>query len=210
MAESGLLITWRGPKEVAGTAIRELQGRIAERPPDGIVEVVPGLESLLVCYDPLHASAEQFGVEIERRLPDALQGDRALGEIIEIEVAYGGADGPDLAYVARACGLAEAEVIVLHTARPMPVLMIGFMPGFPYIGALPPELRLPRRAEPRTSVPAGSVAIANDQTGIYPSRSPGGWHIIGHTSADLFDPHREAPALLRAGDQVRFVARRRE
>jgi KipI family sensor histidine kinase inhibitor len=102
--------------------------------------------------------------------------------------------------------MSEQEVVALHTASAMPVLLIGFMPGFPYIGGLPSRLHLPRRSEPRTSVAAGSVAIANDQTGIYPHRSPGGWHIIGRTSARLFDPRREPPALLHVGDHVRFVA----
>jgi inhibitor of KinA len=129
-----------------------------------------------------------------------------LRRLVEIPVRYGGADGPDLGYIAETAGLSEADVVALHTAGPMPVLMIGFMPGFPYIGGLPPRLRVPRRAEPRTAVPVGSVALANDQTGIYPSRAPGGWHLIGRTEAALFDPLCVPPALLAPGDLVRFVA----
>jgi KipI family sensor histidine kinase inhibitor len=126
--------------------------------------------------------------------------------IVTIEVVYGGEDGVDLPHVARSCGLTPDEVVALHTAGPMPVRMIGFMPGFPYVGGLPPALWLPRRIEPRVAVPAGSVALANDQTGIYPARSPGGWHIIGRTDARLFDPWSDPPSLLKPGDLVQFVA----
>ncbi len=206
LGDSGLIITWRGAREVAGAAIRELAGLIATRRPAGLVELVPGIETLLVCYDPLRVEPDELQREIERDLPRTLHAEPPKGATVEIPVCYGGADGPDLPYVAQACSLSEADVIALHTSQPMPVLMIGFLPGFPYIGQLPPALHLPRRAEPRTAVAAGSVAIANDQTGIYPDQSPGGWHVIGRTDLRLFDPLRDPPALLRAGDYVRFVA----
>ena len=206
LGDAGLLVTWRGRRSIAPAAVRQLRDVLASRPPVGLVEFVPGIESLLVCYDPLVVTPVELRRAIAPVLPRTIQAETANGSVVKIPVTYGGTDGPDLPYVAQICGLPEAEVIALHTARPMPVLMIGFMPGFPYIGALPQQLRLPRRAEPRTAVMAGSVAIANDQTGIYPSRSPGGWHVIGRTDVDLFDPLRDPPALLRAGDYVQFVA----
>ena len=126
--------------------------------------------------------------------------------MITISVEYGGIAGPDLDAVAEATGLRPYEVIGLHTSTTFPVEMIGFMPGFPYIGGLPAVLHLPRRSVPRVVVPAGSVAIANGRTGIYPTAAPGGWHLIGRTSTQLFDPQREPPALLAPGDYVQFIA----
>ena len=209
VADRGLLLSWRGLGEQALSSIRALYVGLRRRSIGGVVDLVPGIDTLLICYDPLAAS---YGELLE--LVDAVLGDNVETSGIEhsvhrISVDYGGDAGPDLSFVASAAGLREDEVIALHTARAMPVLMIGFMPGFPYIGELPPELRLPRRAEPRVAVVAGSVAIANDQTGIYPSRSPGGWHVIGRTEALLFEPGRDPPALLRAGDWVQFEARAR-
>ncbi len=210
MGDAGLLLTWRGPRSDASAALGQAYQELSQHNMPGIVGLVPGIVSLLVCYDPLQTTPDELRPLIERELSSSAVLERKPGRIVDIEVAYGAGEGPDLAAVASACALSVAEVVALHTARPMPVLMIGFMPGFPYIGELPPELRLPRRMEPRIAVPAGSVAIANDQTGIYPSRSPGGWHLIGQTTARLFDPLREPPALLRPGDWVRFVPRRQE
>jgi KipI family sensor histidine kinase inhibitor len=131
----------------------------------------------------------------------------AGGPAHTIGVRYGGTDGPDLAEVAARLGLTEPEVVDRHTAAVYTVFMLGFTPGFPYLGPLPDALVLPRRATPRTSVPAGSVAIAGRQTGIYPAPTPGGWHLIGRTDETLWDPARDHPALLEPGDTVRFVAR---
>ena len=119
---------------------------------------------------------------------------------------YGGEDGPDLDEVAVRLGLAPREVVAIHCEAIHRVLMIGFAPGYPYLGGLPPQLHLPRRATPRKAVPAGSVAIAAGMTGIYPARLPGGWHLIGRTEQRLFDPQAERPCLLEPGDDVRFVA----
>ena len=206
IGDRGLLLIWRGDASAAGASVRaaaRLLGRLA---PPGQIELVPGIDSLLVCYDPLLIAPGELRRHVAPVLARGGDPQSEVGRLVEIPVSYGGTAGPDLGYVAHACGLSEAAAIALHTARAMPVLMLGFMPGFPYIGELPAELRLPRRAEPRVAVPAGAVALANDQTGIYPSRSPGGWHIIGRTEARLFDPARDPPALLRAGDRVRFVA----
>ena len=206
MADTGLLLQWRGSEEEARAAVQRQAALIAGHNLRGVIDVVLGLDSVLVCYDPLVMTAPELSQALDQAQHDGAFEQRTRSVAHEIPVVYGGSDGPDLGDIAYAAGLSEAEVVALHTSRPMPVLMIGFMPGYPYIGELPEPLRLPRRAEPRVAVPAGSVAIANDQTGIYPSRSPGGWHIIGRTEVRLFDPLREPPALLQAGDDVRFVA----
>ncbi len=206
MGDSALLLHWRGPHSLAGAAIRHLSKRLVHCAPRGVVEVVPGVDSALICYDPLETSTAEVGRVLQKSFPRFVRPPSTAGVVHRIAVAYGGAAGPDLGDIARVAGLSEEAVVTLHTARPMPVLMIGFMPGYPYIGELPDLLRVPRRSRPRLAVPAGSVAIANDQTGIYPIRSPGGWHVIGRTEVTLFDPCQEPPALLRAGDYVRFVA----
>ncbi len=129
----------------------------------------------------------------------------APGPLFEIPVRYGGLDGPDLAEVAERTGRSEAEVVALHAGPEYRVYLVGFVPGFPYLGVLPDELALPRRATPRVQVPAGSVAIAGRQTGIYPSPTPGGWHLIGRTDAPIWDARRDPPALLAPGARVLFV-----
>jgi KipI family sensor histidine kinase inhibitor len=128
------------------------------------------------------------------------------GRVIEIPTRYGGEYGPDLEFVAKHNGLTPDEVVRIHTSQSLRVFMLGFSPGFPYIGPLAPEIAAPRLATPRTLVPAGSVGIAGRQTGIYPSESPGGWRLIGRTDLKLFAPAKDPPALLRPGDYVRFRA----
>jgi KipI family sensor histidine kinase inhibitor len=123
---------------------------------------------------------------------------------VVLDVVY---DGPDLDEVAALAGLSVDEVVARHTAPPYEVAFLGFTPGFPYLLGLDPALAVPRLAVPRTSVPAGSVGIGGDQTGVYPSATPGGWRLIGHTDAALFDVSRDEPALVRSGDVVRFRAR---
>src|SRR5690606_28650988 len=140
-------------------------------------------------------------------LADALSGGKPAEDArqVDIPVCYGGEHGPDLEDVARHCGLSPQEVIRLHSGTPAYVFMLGFAPGAPYIGIHDPKLAIGRRDTPRTVGPAGSVAIANLQTVIYPNASPGGWNLIGSTPAVLFDPAREPVTLLAPGDTVRFV-----
>jgi inhibitor of KinA len=176
----------------------------------GVVETVPTFRSLLVHYDPLVVRARELEA---RLLPliDGLEADAMGGQCWYFPTCYEGDDlAPDLADVARATGLSAAEVVALHTNVEHLVYVIGFLPGLPYLGDLPAALELPRRTSPRIKVPAGSVAIATNQTCIYPLESPGGWHIIGRTAVPLFDPRRESPVLLSPGDTVRFVAVGRE
>lgn len=169
----------------------------------GVTEVVAAGASVAVYCDPLAPDAariEQHLRVIAAHVDEVPPLDD--GQLHEIAVRY---DGADLDDVAARTGLTRAEVIARHSEREYAVLAIGFAPGFAYLGELDPALVLPRRDSPRARVPAGAVAIAGAQTGIYPRVSPGGWHLLGTTDAVLFDAARESPALFRAGDRVRFV-----
>lgn len=171
---------------------------------EGIIETIPTYCSLLVIYDPLTLSLDQLKKRVQK-IEDGLQ-EIPLPEpkLTRIPAVYGGTYGPDLDFVAEYHKIDPEEVIRLHTSKPYFIYMIGFMPGYPYMGELPDELVTPRLKTPRLSVPKGSVAIAQKQTGIYSMESPGGWQIIGRTPLELFDPNREPPALLQMGDLVRF------
>ena len=171
----------------------------------GVLDIAPTFNTVAVVFDPLRADASDLSGAIQARLRSLEGAVPTTGAIVEIPVAYGGDDGPDLAAVAAHARLDPEEVVRLHTTADHVVGMIGFAPGFPYLLGLPAALAIPRRATPRTRVPAGSVAIAERQTGIYPRTSPGGWHVIGRTTRVMFDARRDPPALLRAGDIVRFV-----
>ena len=163
----------------------------------------PAYASILVDFDPLAISHARM--EAALRALDARRQEVALPEprCLAIPVRY---DGPDLADVAALNGLAVEEVVRIHSSAEYLVYFLGFSPGFPYLGGLPRAIATPRLPSPRKHVPAGSVAIGGDQTGVYPLASPGGWRIIGRTELKLFDPERNPPALLAMGDRVRFVA----
>ncbi len=169
---------------------------------------VAGYCSLLVPYDleqVTYGEAHDGLLGLIRSLGDATR-LFAPSPVVEIPVRYGGADGPDLEGVAERLALTSAQLVELHTANAYRVFLLGFVPGFAYLGPLPRELVLPRRATPRQRVPRGSVAIAGEQTGVYPLETPGGWHLLGRTDAVLWDVHRQPPALLQPGALVRFVA----
>jgi len=171
----------------------------------GVLELLPGMNNLTLSYDP--GLTERAALEDKvREVWPQLAATGIDGRDIEIPVAYGGDDGPDLADVAQHCGLTPHEVVRRHSQAPYTVYFLGFLPGFAFMGGLPPELATPRRTEPRVAVPARSVGIGGAQTGIYPLVSPGGWRLIGRTPLELFDPQADAPTLLRPGDRVRFVA----
>lgn len=171
----------------------------------GVREVVPGMNNLTV-------ELEQAAPELENLLETLRAQWSQSGAVsfpsqrIEIPVHYGGVDGCDLDEVARHTGLAPEEVIRLHHMGEYTVYFLGFVPGFAYLGGMDARLATPRRKEPRLAVPAGSVGIGGEQTGVYPSVSPGGWQLIGRTSLRLFDPARDPPSLLLPGDTVRFVS----
>lgn len=171
----------------------------------GVHEVLPGMNNLTLLFDPLEIEASELEIQVFAAWPQ-LTATAIEGRQIEIPVRYGGEDGPDLADVAAHTGLTPAEVVQRHAAADYIVYFLGFLPGFAFMGGLPTSLATPRRAEPRTAVPARSVGIGGEQTGIYPLVSPGGWQLIGRTSIELFDPKNEPPTLLRPGDRVRFVA----
>ncbi len=182
--------------------------RAAELP--GVVDIVPAFATLALVYKPAtwsdaEGSPWQQLAAATRAVfaaPPAYTTEPAA--TIVIPVCYGGANGPDLESVAHHCGLTADAVIALHCGADYRVAMLGFAPGFPYLLGLDHALHTPRRANPRTSVPRGSVAIGGAQTGIYPSELPGGWQLLGRTPLRLFDPQRDPACLLAPGDQVRF------
>lgn len=165
-------------------------------------EAVPGYASVAVHYDPEQVTYRGLAAAI-RKLVDAKPAPALPGRLHRIPVTY---DGPDLEATASALGLTMSEVVRLHTEPTYRCFMIGFAPGWAYLGPLPEALRLPRRRVPRTHVPAGSVAMAGQQTGIYPLPTPGGWHLIGRTSVRMFLAQSDPPSLLRTGDRVKFFA----
>ena len=168
---------------------------------------IPAYASLLVRFDPLRLDFDDAFERVEA-LCGQLGTAPASGAkqlVLEIPVRYGGEDGPDLTEVAERTGLTPAHVIELHAGTVYLAYMLGFAPGFAYLGTLPEELRLPRLSTPRQSVPAGSVAIAAAQTAVYPLATPGGWHLIGRTDSVIWDPRRDPPTLIEAGRHVRFV-----
>lgn len=177
--------------------------------PLGVSEWVPAYTTVAVYYRPWQTDYDALCLAltrlVRRRLPQSLAAEDDGPRLVEIPVCYGGVFGPDLEDVAALHGLTPAEVIRRHCAPRYRVQFLGFLPGFAYLSGLPPGLETPRLDTPRQTVPAGAVGIGGAQTGVYPLESPGGWRILGQTPLRLFDPSREPPALLRAGDWVRFV-----
>ena len=170
------------------------------------LEVVPGIDSVVVRFDIAVLDGETARTAIEKVLGADVEPLPAAGTTVEIPVVYGGEYGPDLGELSDQTGLSVDEIIALHTSREYPVDMVGFTPGFAFIGDLDERLRVPRREQPRQNVPAGSIGIADGRTGIYAMASPGGWTLIGRTSHTLFDPDREDPFVLTPGMRVRFRA----
>lgn len=171
---------------------------------EGIIEAVPTYRSLLILYNPLLTSINKLTGKLEKIEENLRQIPLPEPKLNRIPAVYGGAYGPDLEEVAKHHQISPQEVIRLHCSKPYLIYMVGFMPGYPYMGELPEALVMPRLKTPRLSVPAGSVAIAQKQTGIYSVESPGGWQIIGRTPVKLFDPGKEPPVLLQMGDYVQF------
>jgi len=183
-----------------------LAARLRERRARGIRDVAPGYCTVGVHFDPLQTD---LGA-LEQAIADEAGAFESLLTTpptapIEIGVTYGGAAGPDLDAVASHAGCSPADVIERHAARTYRVYMLGFVPGFAYMGRVDASIAAPRHRVPRERVPAGSVGIAGEQTGVYPVASPGGWQLIGRTSSVMFDPARSRPCLLAPGDEVRFV-----
>ena len=209
VGDHALLVTFDDALTLNGyQCVRNLDERLGESPLPGVTEWVPAYTSLLMLYDPLQVQR----IAVENWVRSCLDSPTTLvnqsANRVEILVHYGGENGPDLPFVAEYHGLTPAQVIEKHAEPIYQVGMMGFMPGFAYLLGLDPALATPRLETPRTHIPAGSVGIAGQQTGVYPLASPGGWRLIGRTDQVLFDPQREPYFRLAPGDKVRFVPAR--
>ena len=222
LGDSAVVITLGpGLDDATLLKVRSLTAALEQESESGVLEAVPAYHTVTVFYDPAAFAsngeapydrvcrhiAEAAG-RAENAWPDLVSLPDGTGQgargTLEIPVCYGGEFGPDLEDVARHCGLTSEEVVARHSGASYVVHAVGFSPGFPYLGGLPPELETPRRATPRVRVAAGSVGIGGRQTGVYSLESPGGWQLIGRTPIALFDPSRTPAARLRAGDRVSF------
>ena len=174
---------------------------------DGIIELVPTYCALLVQYDAMVYTYSDICKILEPTLQESVMDSaNELVTIVEIPTVYGGEFGPDLGFVASYNHISEDEVVSIHSGTDYLVYMLGFIPGFTYLGGMDPRIATPRLSSPRTLIPAGSVGIAGEQTGTYPSDSPGGWQIIGRTPVTMYDMSKKQAALLQAGDYVRYVS----
>ena len=186
--------------------IRQTIERIKALQLEGIIELVPTYCALLVEYDAMLYSYSEICNIIEPTLDEGMTNTtNELVTVVEVPTVYGGEFGPDLSFVASHNHLSEDEVISIHSGTDYLVYMLGFIPGFTYLGGMDPRIATPRLSSPRTLIPAGSVGIAGEQTGTYPSDSPGGWQIIGRTPVTMYDMSKAQAALLKAGDYVRYV-----
>jgi KipI family sensor histidine kinase inhibitor len=205
--DSGLVIEFGSEiSEQINRQITYVTAALDRAKPPGLLDTIPTYRSILLNFDPLRISAGELaaiaGGAMEDFSASPVSGE---GEVVEIPVLYGGEQGPDLDFICEHTGLPPEEVIRLHSSAEYLIYMIGFTPGFPYLGGMPPEIATPRLPKPRTSIPAGSVGIAAGQTGIYPVESPGGWQLLGRTPVHIFDCERDPPFLLAAGNYLKFV-----
>lgn len=203
--DRGLLVEYGdGISPQINRKVRKMAMALEQACPKGILEVIPTYRSLLIVYEPGYTdldSVQNRLEELEKRLD---QLNLPPPKTIEIPVCYGAEFGPDIENVAKEHDLSVEDVIRIHSEPVYPIYMIGFTPGFPFLGGLPKILHTPRLVTPRTYVPEGSVGIADAQTGIYPIASPGGWQLIGRTPLKLFSPDKTDPFLYRTGDLIRF------
>ena len=184
--------------------VRQIFLSLERMPIEGVTEIIPTYRSILIFYDPFRSDPERLKKAILERENKLGSWEIPPPEIVEIQVAYGDDFGPDLEFVAQHNNLTPEEVIQIHTSGTYLIYMLGFTPGFPFLGGLSEKIFTPRLEKPRQLVPAGSVGIAKNQTGIYPIDSPGGWQLIGRTPIKLYDPTGFPPILLKAGNYLRF------
>ena len=184
------------------TAIVQL---MREQHIEGIVDVIPAFCSLLINYDPRVLSYEELKERMENLLKMETKTETTRKRIFEIPVCYGGEYGPDIDNIAEHAGLSVNEVIKIHSSKDYLIYILGFLPGFTYLGGLDERIHTPRLASPRLTIRAGSVGIGGSQTGIYPLDSPGGWQLMGLTPVRTYDPERQTPILVEAGDYIRFI-----
>lgn len=206
LGDQGVQITFSHQvDEATSFRIRGFMNSLERQKHLPIIECVPAYSTLSIYYDALRISYDDFVQKLQLLASEQHDGNLTDCYIVEIPTCYGGTYGPDLEQVASHNNLSTEQVISLHAADPYLTYMLGFSPGFPYLGGVSDQIATPRRSTPRTSVAGGSVGIAGNQTGVYPVESPGGWNIIGRTPLRLYDPDAERPILLRAGDYIRFV-----
>ncbi len=191
--------------EEINVKVRSLAMALKSAAIPGILEWVPTYRSLLVCYDPAKISCRRLMASLRRLIDKAGQAAQAGFRIWQIPVCYGGEYGEDLHFVAQNAGISPEEVIRLHSNTEYRIYMLGFLPGFAYLGGLDKRIHTPRLKMPRTRIPPGSVGIGGEQTGIYPIASPGGWQLIGRTPVKPYDPKQSLPILFEAGDFLKFV-----
>jgi KipI family sensor histidine kinase inhibitor len=184
--------------------VHGLAKSLTEKPLRGVVDMVPAYASLLVCYDPMVVSGKKLSAALASRAKKNPGTEQGQGRVVGIPVCYDGDFAPDMEAVCAHTGFSRKEVIARHSSPLYRIYMLGFLPGFPYLGGLDPALETPRLETPRTKIPARSVGIGGAQTGIYPLESPGGWRIIGRTPLKPYDPDRAEPFLYAAGDSIRF------
>jgi inhibitor of KinA len=203
--DKGLLVEFGDRIDPAINArVRGLDLSLEGEPIEGVIETIPAYRSLAIVYDPLTIGFDDLVEKIRGRVTQGGEATALSSRTVTIPTCYGGECGPDISFVAEHNRISVPQVVDIHSGTEYLVYMIGFTPGFPYLGGLNERLTAPRLETPRIQIPAGSVGIAGSQTGIYPTESPGGWRLIGRTPVRLFDTDREIPALLRSGDRVRF------
>ena len=185
--------------------VTALQGAIGSAGLRGITDLIPAYADLTVCYDCTVISAKALQRQLRRLLDSLSVAGQDRRRVFRLPVCYGGDYGPDLDFVCHHSGLSAQEVIALHSAPDYLIYMLGFLPGFAYLGGLDDRIKTPRLQNPRTKIHAGAVGIGGEQTGIYPLSSPGGWRLIGTTPVKPYDPERDEPILYSAGDYIRFV-----
>src|SRR6266516_252424 len=206
LGDAALLIQFGNEIDITiNQHVHALARLINNSPLDGIIEIVPAYATLLVHYDPLTLTYTEIRKWLRMKLDQVEDAKSRKPREITVPVHYGGEYGVDLKFVADTHQLRVEDVIRIHSEKTYTIYMMGFTPGFPYMGKLDDAIVIPRLETPRTRVPAGTVAIAGSQTGIYSIDSPGGWRLLGHTSVRLFDPESESPFLFSPGDEVRFV-----
>ena len=204
--DNAVLVEWpvTGFDAAVSDSVHALAARLREE--TIFTEVMPGYDSLVASFDLANMSESAAEERVEEALAGLSSSDlEAAGRLIDIPVHYGGENGPDLETLGETIGKSPDEIIAIHSAQDYRVCMMGFIPGFTFLSEVDPVLHHPRHATPRAMVPAGSVGIANWQTGIYGLESPGGWQIIGRTDLAMFEPNRDEPFLVTAGDRIRFV-----
>jgi len=205
LGDATLLFSWpQLPEQSAETIVQAAHGSLVAFTDSDIRGLVPGWSTLAVHFSPLNVAADIMEMRLRKRLQLPIDIGGVAPRTVRIPVSFLPEHSLDLPDVAACCGLNVQDCIELLTTSVLRVRMIGFSPGFPYLSGLPESLHIARRATPRLSVPAGSVAIAGGLAGIYPQNSPGGWHIVGRTSVRLFDPHQNPACLLQPGDEVRL------